>query len=146
MKNIHDQQCQMADFVRRYYRGQTVGAHDIGALCFHGQAEVVDLAGLGDRRMFWAVASNDFTTKVLQDYCASRGVVMAMVYDPVFKDAYALPDSWKRVGTLQIQDNYVCAMDTVSFYAVAHDAAPQLAEYLREFAKNVPTDVHVQVK
>lgn len=145
MKNIHDQQVQMAKFISKFYAGSTIGANDIGAISFSGTSKVIDLYGLSDKRVFEAKVAGDYTTRTIQDYSAQQNMSIAMVYDSWFQGTRALPSNWQRVGFLQIEKNHVCAGGTVSFYAVAPDSAPKLARDMEQFASMVPADVHVWV-
>jgi hypothetical protein len=144
MKNICDQQCQMAEFVRRYYAGASVAVNDIGAVSDFGQAHITDLGGLANRTLFRAKRAGDFNTKVIQRVCDDEHVVIAIVYDHWFTDEAALPSDWRRVGTLTIEYNFVCGGDTIVFYALNNAAAAKLDRDLRDFAATVPSDVHVR--
>lgn len=143
MKNIHDEQGEMAAFAKRFYRGSTIAANDIGALCFQNSVHVIDLVGLGDRTIFQARMHANYTTRMIENYCADQNVAIAMVYTSWFAGEYAVPNTWKRVGSLRIENNQVCAVDTVDFYAVAPGSEPKLERSLREFASQVPGDVHI---
>jgi hypothetical protein len=145
MKNIHDQQVQMAAFVSRYYPGSVVAANDIGALCLNGNAEILDLWGLGDLRLFKAKLDGQYTSKTIGDYCASRKVEIAVAYRTWLEGDGGLPANWKRVGTLQIEHNHFCGSDTVTFYAVAPGSAEKLAQAMKDFAVTEPADVHIRV-
>jgi hypothetical protein len=144
MKNSYDQQCQMAAFVQRYYRGSTVGVNDIGAVSFLAQAHVIDLWGLAHHTIYKARLAGQFDTKLLQRVCDEEKVQMAMVYDEWFVGNLGLPPNWRRVGFLRIENNLVCASGVVSFYAVNAAAAAKMTREFREFAACVPADVHLE--
>lgn len=144
MKNIHDQQYQMAKFVHRYYPNSVVAANDIGELCYDGSARIVDLAGLGDRAMFKARITQNFKTKVIEGYCANQKVEIAMAYESWFIREYTLPKDWHLAGRLKIEHNVVCGDETVSFFAVNPNASAKLVESLKDFAHRGPADVHIE--
>jgi hypothetical protein len=152
MKNICDQQGEMAEFVHRYYPDTVVAANDIGALCFYGQARIIDLVGLVHRGIFQARVAARYDTPLMDRICRDEGVGIAIVYDSWFQDGpgsvlpCALPRAWRLAGTLRIEDNVICGEDIVSFYAVVPEALERLSANLREFREQVPPDVHIDVK
>jgi hypothetical protein len=83
---------------------------------------------------------------LIQEYCAERKVVLAMVYDTGFYGEAALPGDWEKAGTLQIPHNYVCGSDTVSFYAVQPGTIEKLRENLRDFARTALFGTRVQIQ
>jgi hypothetical protein len=146
MKNIHDQQYQMSEFARRYYAGCVVAANDIGAICLRGSVRVVDLGGLATRKVFRARLDNTYGTEFLKKVSAEENVGIVMVYQDWFANTWALPSAWLKVGTLRIENNFICSRDTVSFYGTTPAAAAKLEANLREFATLVPKDVHIQTE
>src|SRR5690606_29933782 len=47
MRNVYEQQYQMAKFIHEYYRTSAIGANDVGAITFLNEIKLVDLYGLG---------------------------------------------------------------------------------------------------
>jgi len=146
MKNIYDQQCQMAAFVDRFYGGSSVAANDIGALSYLTKARITDLWGLTDRTVFKAKLAGNYDTRVIQRVCDEKHVEIAMVYDRWFLHREALPADWRRVGSFQMEFNVICGSDTVAVYALNSEAAQKLERNLSEFAASVPPDVHVTTR
>ncbi len=143
MKNISDQQCQMAAFLTRYYRGSSVALNDIGAVSYSGSVHITDLFGLANRALFKAKVGGCYTTKAIGQVCDAEHCQIAMVYDGWFVNPAGLPASWIRVGSLKIEDNFICGSDTVSFYALNLEAAEKLQANLQNFTAFAPPDAHV---
>ena len=146
MKNIHDQQYQMSEFARRYYAGTAVAANDIGAVCLRGGVRIVDFAGLATLRVFRARLDNTYGTELFRKISEDENVALAMVYQDWYANTWTLPSEWLKVGTLRIENNFICSRDTVSFYGTTPAAAEKLEANLREFATLVPKDVHIQTE
>ncbi|MBO6200910.1 MAG: hypothetical protein J6N74_04740, partial [Chryseobacterium sp.] len=84
-------------------------------------------------------------SKNLQDYISntskSQDFDIALVYD-----SWAhMPDYFTKVGTLAIQDNYICGGRTVTFYSVKKENADRLRSQLVQFSKEVPKDVSIKI-
>jgi len=139
-QNIHDQQYQMARFLRDYYTGQAVAVNDIGAVGYFVDVETVDLYGLGNNRIAKLRRSGKFGATEIESVCKSYRVGTAILYDKWFPN---MPKSWQRVCRWTIPNNYICGGDTVSFYATTPSSAPDLRRNLTSFARKLPKDVVV---
>jgi len=147
-KNIFDQQIQLADFLHKYYKNSKIVANDIGAITYYNNIHLLDTYGLGSIEV--AKRRKDehgkFTdSKNLQDYISntskSQDFDIALVYD-----SWAhMPDYFTKVGTLAIQDNYICGGSTVTFYSVKKENAEKLRAQLMQFSKEVPKDVSIKI-
>jgi len=144
VKNIHEQQVQMARFFAETGdRAAPVAVNDIGAVSYYADVRVVDLWGLATFDVARAKRAGDYGTDKIDAICRERGVRAAVVYDQWFDGGYgpALPKRWVRVGRWRIKDNVGCSKDVVSFYAVAADEAEPLRRRLSEFGPRLPPDV-----
>ncbi len=139
-QNIHDQQYQMARFLREYYPGAPVAVNDIGAVSYFAGTATVDLYGLGNNRIAKMKRAREFGVDEIESVCKSYGVGVAIVYDRWFPD---LPKSWRRICRWTIADNFICGGKTVSFYATTPSAAAMLREDLTSFARKLPRNVVV---
>ncbi|WP_333850630.1 hypothetical protein [Epilithonimonas sp.] len=147
-KNIFDQQIQLADFLHHYYRNSRVVANDIGAITYFSNIHLLDTYGLGSIEVA-KLRKNDhgkfLDNKNLQNYVAETAknqmFDVALVYDSWVK----MPDYFTKVGTLTIQDNYICGGTTVSFYSVQEENTLRLRNQLIEFSKKIPKDVIIKI-
>ncbi|MEO8797073.1 MAG: hypothetical protein ABI551_04240, partial [Polyangiaceae bacterium] len=117
-QNIYDQEIQMALFVHTFANDSAVALNDIGAVSYFADAKVVDLVGLASPRIAAARGmrlDGPLPREVIARETTAANVRLAIVYDDWFVGT--LPLTWRRIGTLKIPDNHVCAKDTVSFYA-----------------------------
>ncbi|MEO6574260.1 MAG: hypothetical protein ABIP89_10500, partial [Polyangiaceae bacterium] len=140
--NIHDQQIQMASFLRTFYQGREVVVNDIGAVTYFADVRLTDLMGLGSMRVARAKGMRiDRGLDRAQVEELTRGAAVAVIYDDWFADS--IPVGWHRVARWKISDNRVCAKDTISFYAVDPGEEAALAEHLHAFAERLPPRVSV---
>lgn len=147
-KNIFDQQIQLADFLHKYYRNSKVVANDIGAITYFNNIHLLDTYGLGTIEVarLRKDKNGQFTdSKNLQNYIyntsKNQGFDVALVYDSWAK----MPDYFIKVGTLTIQNNYICGGTTVSFYSIKAENTAELRNQLIEFSKQTPKDVIINI-
>ncbi len=141
--NIADQQITVARFFAEECRGDHVAVNDIGAVSYEGDVRALDLMGLGSPRVAAARGyhiDQGLPEGALADIAASEGVSVAAVYDDWF--AGALPPTWVPVARWKIDDNRVCAKDTVTFYSADAAGAARLRARLERFAPRLPRRVH----
>lgn len=143
--NIYEQQYQMGLFVRQFYRGASVAANDIGALSYLGEPRLEDLWGLASLDVARLRMEGEFTSQQIDKITRSKGTKIAIVFDALFNDGRVtsggLPAQWIRVGSWRLFDNYICAEDTVSFYAVDRSEERALIAHLRQFASRLPPEI-----
>lgn len=143
-QNIYDQEVQMALFVRAFANDSAVALNDIGAVSYLTDAKVVDLIGLASPRIAAARGmrlDGPLSSEVLAQETAAADVRLAIVYDDWFVGT--LPPTWRRIGTLKIPDNHVCAKDTVSFYATHETDEASLRKDLQSFVRRLPPGDYV---
>ncbi len=141
MTNIYQQQYQMARFIESSYSRQPIAAHDIGAVCYKANPDLLDLYGLGSMEVARAKMDRRFDTGCIRRLAAAKGVQMIVVYDVWFDHEKSLPPEWMCVARWRIPNNVVCTSDTVSFYAPTPDAAQRLLQNLQAFAPCLPAGV-----
>jgi len=146
-RNIYEQQVQMGRFLRQYYPYASVAANDIGAITYFTHIRLLDMIGIGSTPIAEnaiAHGSIQVDVGVVRAQAAARKVQIALVYDNWVGDW--VPSEWKRVGTWTIQDNFICAGETVSFYAVRPEEEAALRAHLAAFAPILPPGVVVKVE
>lgn len=131
--NIYEQQYQMGRFLKQFYEGETIVANDIGAITFLADIGLVDFGGLASMEVVQMKKRGEFHGAYLDEYLASKGVSIAIIYDHVFDSYGGIPAHWVKVGEWTIEDNVVCASSMVSFYAVKETAVEGLERNLQEF-------------
>jgi hypothetical protein len=143
--NIYEQQYQMGLFLRQFYPGASIAANDIGAVSYLGEPHLEDLWGLGSLDVARSRVRGGLTPQQIDQLTRSKGTKIAILYAPLFNDGRVgsggLPAQWILVGCWRVHDKYVCAEDTVSFYAVDSSEERALIAHLRQFAPQLPPEV-----
>lgn len=137
--NIYEQQYQMGRFARAYYPGQGVAANDIGALCYFGKIDCLDLFGLGNFEVLQARRQGEYTSSTLARLAADRKVKVAMFYEHWVEGA--IPATWRKAGSWSVTDGCVLGGGEVSFYATSPAEYELLKARLREFQPQLPRTV-----
>lgn len=144
-KNVYEQQFQSAKFLHTYYNRSKVVANDIGAITYYTDIHLLDIAGLGSVetiRFNEAKKHFDKSFKTfLTEYCHKNKYEMAVVYENWLQGE--VPDGWKKVAVLKIQDKFSVAQDEVSFYSIDHRNLQQLKDNIKAFNWNKNVQVTI---
>lgn len=145
--NIHDQQIQMASFVRARYDGAVIVANDIGAIDYFADIHLVDPAGLGDltAARFLVQGNRGDAAEALDELARSRHASFAMVYRSWLEGYRALPGSWRELGRWTIEDNFVCGDDVVTFFGIDERGDDTLVAALRAQSALLPPRAHATI-
>ena len=136
--NIFEQQVQTARFVKKFYNHSTVAAIDVGAIAYYSDCRLEDLWGLGTMDFARLKLENRYRPAEIDSVCRKLGVDLVIGYgNPVREPGWVRAESWA------IQDNRVCARDTVDFYALSPSTLPKLENSLSTFRKELPPSVLV---
>lgn len=131
--NIHDQQMQMGEIVKRL--AAPVAVNDIGAVTFNAKHYVLDLWGLSSREaltMRRGHPAGDWITGLM----LKHGVEFAFVYDEWVSPR---PNGWILVGELVLPGRRITpAVDTVALYATSEEAAARLRAVLGSYRESSP--------
>jgi hypothetical protein len=141
MKNIYEQQYQMAKFIDKFYSGKEVALNDIGAVNFFADLHCIDLIGLGTNEIADERISKKFNSSSLNEIAKNKNVKIGIVYDKWVQEDIRIPNDWIKVGVWKIPDNYICGDDEVSFYAVGRDEKEHLIKNLKSFSGELPVTV-----
>ncbi len=141
VQNIYQQQYQMARFVQLYYPQSSVVANDIGAITFFSEIKLTDLAFIGDWEAFNAEKNGHMNAAWVESTANRRGAQIAIVYDQWVKPI--IPDTWTRVATWTIPDNFICGEPTVSFYSIDPEDGIMLQQQIRDFSPKMPPEVDI---
>jgi hypothetical protein len=145
-KNIHDQQYQMALFLKAFYPKQGIVINDIGAVCFLDDYRLIDLGGVASEIIARQHIRGDMmVADALQSEARAKEAKVAAVYASWFEGMTqgALP-SWRPAGRWIISGNVACAHPDVTFYAIGDANVIPLLVQLKRFEPSLPKDVRVE--
>lgn len=144
IKNIHDQQYEIASFLRQYYNNGSVAANDIGAITYFTNIKILDFIGLGSIDIAKKRKSDigELDIVYANSLVHKEEIDLIVIHDSLFK---VIPDDWIKVGEWTIQNNVVCSSDKVVFYAIERSKADILRRNLEDFAIKMPWDVTVNL-
>lgn len=135
--NIYNQQYQMGRFLDRYYTGETVAVHDIGAVNYLADLQAVDIWGLGSLPVAEARIADQYQLHQLEALTA--GAEIAVVYRHWLRDLVkGYPEGWVEVGKWGTPNVVVLGGQVVTFYALQPGAVGPLRENLRDFRNELP--------
>ncbi|OGG02019.1 MAG: hypothetical protein A3F83_16720 [Candidatus Glassbacteria bacterium RIFCSPLOWO2_12_FULL_58_11] len=140
-RNISQQQCRMAAFLDRYYRGRAVALNDIGAVCYYADIDCLDLFGLASLEVARLKQEGRYDSRAIAAMAEKRGVKIAILYRKWYDNYGGLPAEWIEVGRWRIMRNLVCGDDEITFYATDRPAAGELMKNLRDYSALLPGDV-----
>ncbi|MEO8209589.1 MAG: hypothetical protein ABI840_03425, partial [bacterium] len=141
IKNIYEQQYQMAKFIDMFYYDKDVLLNDIGAVNYYTDIRCLDIIGLGSNDIAVKRLDNTFDASWLYKIAKEKNVKIAIVYDKWFQKDLKIPEEWIKTGQWKISDNYICGDDEVSFYAVDPPEKEALSRNLKSFSKELPVTV-----
>jgi hypothetical protein len=144
-RNIYEMQYQMAVFLHRYYPEGPVAVNDIGAVSYYNDFPLLDLYGLASMDVARAKIGGTYNTQSIEDLSRESGVRVAVVYDDWFIRYGGLPAGWVKAGEWHFTDCFVCGGDSVAFYATDPAQAAQLRADLKEFERELPARVKVEL-
>lgn len=129
--NIHDQQMQMGEIVKRL--AAPVAVNDIGAVSFSAKHYVLDLWGLSSLEAL-TMRRNHQAGDWISGLMAKHGIEFAFVYDEWVSPR---PSGWIRVGELILPGRRITpAADTVALYATNEWAAARLRAVLGSYKES----------
>jgi len=145
VKNIYEQQYQMAIFAKKYYDRETIALNDVGAVSYYTNARIVDLEGLASTRVVKMKFSESYDTGSLRQMVAEERPSIIMVYENWFNGGRnpSIPHEWIRIGSWTIRDNVVCGGDQVSFFVLDQTEVERAITNLSAFGACLPRGVIV---
>ena len=129
-KNIYDEQVQEGRFVKLYCEAKPVVVLDIGAVSFYAESPLIDLLGLGSDDIARIHLHRTKDTDTINSIIRDRNARLAILYPT---NNYSPDTSWILKGKMAIDSNYVCANNTINFYALRLSDTAWLGESLRDF-------------
>jgi hypothetical protein len=139
MRNVFEQQYQLATFLQRTYPQVGVALNDIGAVSFLATSRIVDIVGLATQDVANLKRHRRLDRNALEVLVRTGDVEAIAIYEDVF--APIIPASWILVGEWTISNNVAVSEDTVGFYAPTAHEATRLGRALDEYAPMLPRAV-----
>lgn len=141
MKNIHDQQIQMGEFLSLYYNTAKVKANDIGAIAYKTNIRLCDLVGLGSTDI---LNIKTLRPEKYDQYVDTIGFDVMIIYESWFSNNTI--QNKQKVAELIINHNVVCGDSKVSFFIPKESNPKYLINSLKEFKKSkLPKDVSLNI-
>jgi hypothetical protein len=138
VKNIADQQVQMAKFVHDHFPAYGIAMNDIGALGFYNEdIRIFDMEGLGTAEVIRQ--KKQFDSSFLIKYVAEHDIKIGIFYPHLYKNK--IPSSWQQAGTWELTDNFVTGGSVVGFYAIDPAEKAKLIQALKQHAARLPANV-----
>jgi hypothetical protein len=142
MRNIEDQQRQMARFAREFLSiPGAVVINDLGLVAYEGGRPIVDFAGIGDTEIARLKISGDLSASALDQIVSRRGAPVAMVYESWLgfpTGPAGAPSSWTPIGKWTIADNRICGDETVTVYATEAQFIETVRRDFSRFSRTLP--------
>jgi hypothetical protein len=139
MRNVYEQQYQLAMFLGEAYPGATVVVNDIGAVSWYSGATIVDIVGLATQDVADLKRHGRLNPQSLDALVRLRDAGAIAIYEQVF--ARLIPERWILVGEWTITNNVAVSEDTVGFFATSDASARRLRDALDRYAERLPPSV-----
>lgn len=143
--NIYEQQYQISKFLDRHLPDQPVGMNDIGCASLKSKAKVIDLFGLADNNITGAKYKGFYSPEYFYEYLSKKNCSVMIIYEAWFNKEIKYNKEIIRVATLKIQNNEVCGMDEVTFYALNQSSAESLKSSLEKQREVLPKTVNLRI-
>jgi hypothetical protein len=141
-KEYHDQQYQMAQFVKQHAKGMNVALNDIGMVGFYSDNKIVDLWGVANIDVAKQKLNKTYSTNSIIELTKNENIRLAILYENWFDEYGGLPSSWVKLAEWTMTDyNFFLGMETVSFYSIAPEDVRFLKAKLKEFSLKLPNSV-----
>lgn len=137
-KNIYEQQIQSARFLHSYYNESKIVANDIGAITYFTNIHLLDMAGLGSKETIVFNENKRQADKQFQgfltQYTITNDYDIAIIYEAWLQNH--IPENWKKVAELKINNPITVARDKVSIYSINKNNLDKLKQHVRNFKWN----------
>ncbi len=137
-KNIYEQQIQSARFLHSYYNESKIVANDIGAITYFTNIHLLDMAGLGSKETIVFNENKRQADKQFQgfltQYTITNDYDIAIIYEAWLQNH--IPENWRKVAELKINDPITVARDKVSIYSINKNNLDKLKQHVRNFKWN----------
>lgn len=125
-------QQQMADFLARYYGGQTVMVNDIGRVTWEHRGGLVDAWALASLDVLRLQRDGEYNADHMTVLAQEDHVAAVALYSPTF--TFLIPHGYTEVAVWTIALGANSAAQAIDFYAPAGADAQAMAADMRAFA------------
>ena len=138
MKNIADQQVQIASFLQSNFPASGVAINDIGAISFFNpDLRIFDMEGLGTLEVIRVKKNLD--SNFLHKYVWDHNIQIGVFYPHLY--AGKIPSGWKQVATWELTDNVVTGGSIIGFYSIDPSTRQKMLDGLKAHASRLPPNV-----
>lgn len=141
-QNIYHQHIQMAKFLQQYDSDSRIAVNDIGAVSFFTKVQLLDLLGIANEEVASLRKQNQYSANEVLRISTQQKIRLAVVHEE-WVGIY-LPENWQKIASWTIPDNFICAFETVSWYAVNPEETERLRQALKEFEPSLPKGISVE--
>ena len=113
-RHLPREQYQTAQFIHRYYPGDTVIVNDLGAVTYYTQARILDLVGLGDIEPLRIMRRTAYTSSEVVAWTGSYRPSIAIVSLGWGVSLPLIPPEWLNVAVVEVPPN----RNRIGFFAV----------------------------
>jgi len=146
MLEYHNQQYQMAKFVKLYAKDMNVGLNDIGMVSYYTNNKIVDLWGVANVEVVRWMRNGSYSTSVIDELAKKENMRLVICYQPWFEQYGGLPPSWSKLADWTMEDyNFFLGNSTVSIFSVNKEDEDYLKEKLKEFSEKMPASITVRI-
>gem|GEM_PF-2895224 len=142
VKEYHNQQYQMAHFIKDNAPGINIAANDIGMISYFSENKVVDLWGVANIEVAKAMLDKSYSTNTISEVSKKENVRMAILYEHWFDEFGGLPSYWIKIGEWSMTNvPLFLGSGTVSFYCMNSEDADNYRTKLKDFSIILPKSV-----
>jgi hypothetical protein len=127
----YDSDVQMAQYIARYWPDSVVALHDIGAVSWYSDAEIVDVAGLATNEVTRLHVANRLDGAAIGEILSRRGVQTAWTEARWLADD--LPPGFSKVAEYRVTSSFSSQTWTAFVWAVDPTAREKLVSTLAEY-------------
>ncbi len=143
--NIYEQQFLISKFLDKYYKNIPIGMNDIGLVSLSSKVNVIDVYGLADNNITKAKIARVYSQEYFYDYLEKKNCKILVIFESWFTQEIKSNPKLIRVATWKIENNEVCGMDEVTFYALDSTTAEDLKTYLEKYKEIMPKTINLRI-
>lgn len=143
--NIYEQQFLISKFINSYFPDFPIGVNDIGLTSLKSKAKIIDLFGLADNTIAKAKYGGFYSPDYFYEYLRKKNCSVLIIYEDWFNTELNYKKELIRVASWKIQNNYVCGMDEVTFYALNYESAYKIKSSLEKYKDILPKTINLRL-
>lgn len=143
--NIYEQQYLISKFLDENYRNEPVGMNDIGVSGLITKVRVIDIYGLANNNIAKAKITGKYNPELFYEYLYGKNCKILVMFESWFIKEINYKKDLIRVATWKIDNNIVCGMDEVTFYAFDIQSAERLKLSLEKYKAKIPDTINLRI-